>query len=282
MRIAKTDFGAGKDRTLIVGAINDAYEEIGRRHPWTRLKDTDTELVLVPIYETGTVELTEGATTVALTGGTFTSLMTGRRLRVNERPEYYIFTYSGATAGSIERAYEGDSGDGQSFKLFSPVYALPSGCDVIKSIKSLSQADPLEEVTQEELDRRDPERQSYGQPLLWAPYEDANNLLRIEVWPAPERVETLVANIISKVTRLTTASQTFFDWIPEALLFQGAMMYLGDGGAATHFERLLATEIRRDTDRMAKKQIPMAPEFTAHRRYRASEQLNNFRRRNQM
>jgi hypothetical protein len=282
MRIAKTGLGAATDRTLLLGAINDAYEEIGKRHPWSRLRDTDTELVMVPIYETGTVELTAGATTVALTGGTFTSLMTGRRLRVSARPEYYQFTYSGAAAGSIERNFEGDTGSGQSFELFQPIYALPTGCDVIKSIKSLSQPDPLTEVTQEELDRRDPERASYGRPSLWAAYEDANNLMRIEAWPAPELAETLIANITLKFTRLTSASQTFFDWLPEGLLYQGAMMMLGDPNAPAHFERLLGAEIRRDCARMGASRIKQADEFTAHRRYRSSEALNQFRRRSQM
>src|ERR1044072_7809544 len=92
VRLLKHPIGAGVDRVLLDGAINDAIQEILERHDWQRLI-VEGSLQTVAIYDTGTLALTNGLNTVSITGGTFTAAMTGRKIRPTGRNENYTFTY---------------------------------------------------------------------------------------------------------------------------------------------------------------------------------------------
>lgn len=53
----------------------------------------------------GTCDVTEGGTTVTNGSGTFTTAMSGKRIRFNGEEEDYVFTRTSNTAGTIDRAY---------------------------------------------------------------------------------------------------------------------------------------------------------------------------------
>lgn len=284
LRISKTAIGQGVDRVLLLGAINDAYEEIGRSHEWMLLEDNDSELVMVEALNLTNIEVNQGSADVNNESGNFNPAQTGYRFRMTGDGPYYIFTYASISTGTLERAYEGTGNNDKSGKLFQPLYSLPAGCDVVEAIKSLSSSRPLEQVSQGYLDDLDPQRTVYGAPQYWAPYEVLNGVQRIEVYPAPEFAATLIARHTMKFSRLTSPSSTFLDWVPEGLLFAGALMYLGDGSQGANFARQLEQLIRKDNRRRPPQQIRMAPEFTAHRARRrlGEDDLTEYRRNRQM
>lgn len=284
LRLLKTPAGRAVDRVLLVGLINDVYEIIGRAHPWMRLQDNDAQIQTVAIYSNGSITVFRNLELILLTDGTFTSAMDGRRMRVEAGQEYYRFIFDTDNSGYVDRPYEGDSNLAASYQLIKAIYDLPAGCEVIESIKTFYDDEPLARVTQEVLDREDTSRQQTGRPQAFAPFEDSNGLQRIELWPAPEDAEGLVLRYTAKFTRLTTQSSSFLDWVPEGLLFAGCMAMLEGRAVETdpHFSSQLQQLIRQDTRRMPPTQLRMSRQFTDHRRARAFGYSHTEERKRQM
>src|SRR5215470_351475 len=104
-RVSQTFIGAGVNQDILIGLVNDAIEEVCRSTEWSRLEKQSVLQTVAP-YQTGTVDITVGATLVTLTGGTFASAMTGRFFRVLSELEYYQFTFATGSTGNLDRAYE--------------------------------------------------------------------------------------------------------------------------------------------------------------------------------
>jgi hypothetical protein len=182
-------YSAGVDLQLVNNWINGAYDRILGYRAWKEL-ELEAWLETVDAYLTGTVTVTLGSTAVTGSGTTFTALMTGRKFRVDGRKEWYTFTRTGATTGTIERAYEGPSGSALPFHIFQNVYELPENCEYILVMTNQRVGRPMHINTRRELENISPARLAYGEPDLYFPSSESPEasppvLHRVELYPIP-------------------------------------------------------------------------------------------------
>lgn len=278
VRIAllKTPHGAGHDLELLTERINARYFEILNAHPWTQLHSAST-LSVVASYETGTLAITTATTSVTLTDGTFPTNLSGGRLRVGTDSEWYVFTRTGATTGTLDRNYEADTVTVATFKLWQPIYSLPSDLDILDSITVPSQGWELDESSQEAIDEADAARERYGHPETWANYtrsSDATPLPRIELWPGPEDTEGLTVRYRTAGSRfaVTPGTTEFPTWIDtDAVIYGVEADILADQGnplyqvKETKFQQKVAQMFSEDCQRMAPTTLGMTDRYTFHR-----------------
>lgn len=279
VRCLKHPLGAGTDRVLLDGAINDAMEEIVERYDWTRLI-VEGSLQTVAIYETGTLALTNGSTAVTGTGTTFTTAMTGRKLRVVGRNESYTFTRTGDTTGTLDRVYEGETNDELSYKIFQNVYETGATVERVESLRHPRAQRDLDQVSREYLDDIDPARILQGDPCRFTTYSDSDDspaITQIELHPIPERAEGLPIRYRVKVSKLTAASDAIPEWMSERAVFYGALCGLAtisgaDGrGYELKFEKALAGMVKQDVLATETEPLRMADQYVRHRAARGYE-----------
>lgn len=182
----------GEDPAVVRAELNAAYTEILDDRPWKGL-ESSARLQTVAAYETGTLTVVNGSKAITLAGGTFLAEMDGRKIRIATRTEFYIFTYTGATTGTLDRGYEGDGASAAAFKIFQDEYVVDAGVKAVTSMSHLAIGYELGDKTSKYLDQIDPAHQHYGDPRLWAPIEDTAEgqgpvLHAIRVWPVPTTV----------------------------------------------------------------------------------------------
>jgi hypothetical protein len=281
-RASKLPHGAGVDFDLLNGMINDRLQEIVRHYEWSRLLEADAVLALVAVYETGTLQITNASTAVTLTGGTFTTGMTGRRLRVAGREESYVFTFASGSTGTLDRVYEGDTDTEASFKIFKNVYALASDVGQLFEIKDTDSNFKLSKKSLDWLDRNYPARLDYGEPTYYAMTEDSSSVPQVELYPIPEVAEGLTYRYKPTVARITATSTALPDWVSIECLFAGieADLYQLQKDISLsqvkemRFQKLLAEMVREDSNRKPSEQMQMAARFTAHRADRVAGDVN--------
>jgi hypothetical protein len=279
LALSKLPAGAGVDLDVLDRYINDRIQQIVRHIDWTRLKG-ETTLQTTAIYQTGTVAVTNGLTALTLTGGTWTSGMTGREIRLQEDDPFYVFTFASGTTGTIDRAYEGETATEAAYKIFKRIYALPSDLGSIKSLKVPFTERDLDQLELEELDKRDPARTRYGRPQSYTPVKDDSStpaLPQVELYPIPEVSEGHPLRYQKKVARITSASTYIPDWISTECLFAGseadllALMkdYTGAAAKEQRFIALLGEMVKEDNRRRVPTQLRMADRFVSHRAARS-------------
>jgi hypothetical protein len=277
LRLSKLPHGAGVDPVVLDGFINGRYREILDKFPWTRLVKT-SQISTVAVYETGTVAATNGSTAVTGTGTTWTALMTGRRFRVSGSSEFYTFTRTSNTTGTLDRAYEADDDSAASYRIFQNIATLPADLRVLESVSVPYANRDLDQIERERLDQLAPARLIYGEPELYAPYDDDSTPLpQIELYPIPNRAEGLPIRYATAKARLAATSDVLPVWMSEECLIVGveADLYAlsGDGAMAelkeNKFQQLLNDQVRVDVQREVPEQMRMASRFTQHRRARA-------------
>jgi hypothetical protein len=269
LRFRLTKAFPGVDADLIDGWIQDVYAEILAELPWSRQQVTATLQTTAP-YETGTVAVTEGSNAVTLTGGAWTTGMTGRAFRVTGREEYYEFTQTGASTGTLDRVYEGDTAAAASYKIFQFIYPLPLDCRTLQDDAFPS----LVRLSGPQLDAT-----SYGDPTNWASYmEDGSTppRMQVELSPVPVEAVAIPFNYTADADTLSATSAILKVWIQPAALIEGVTgrikAHLGDYvGAAFHVSahRTALDKMRGvEVDGMAATEIQLPSHYTAHRRRR--------------
>lgn len=109
--------------TRIANDALNALHQLGKFDWMRRFGD----LIFNAAYNTGTVSINAGATAVTGVGTTFTAAMTGRYIRFQGETLQYLFTYVGATSGTISPAYAGTSNlAGVAFEITEDRVALPT------------------------------------------------------------------------------------------------------------------------------------------------------------
>lgn len=277
LRLSKHPAGAGVDSVLLDSYINARYREYLDKYPFTRLVKTST-IQTGAVYDTGSISILSGATSGTSSGTVFTSQMTGRRFRAEGRSEIYVFTYVSATSFTIDRAYEGDDLSGAGYRIFQPYYALPSDLRVLESVSVPFANRDLDQIERERLDWMAPTRELFGEPEMYAPYDDSSTPLpQIELYPIPLRAEGLPIRYSTAKARLAATSDVLPDWMSEECLITGVEADLyglqGDAGMMqakeAKFQELLNDQVKVDVQRQVSEQMRMANRFTQHRRARA-------------
>lgn len=281
MRATKLPHGAACDPEILINYLNARTQRMLRHHPWTRL-NVNSQLVVPAAYLEGTIAITNGLTALVGTGTTWTTGMTGRRIRIANGPELYTFTFLTTTTGTIDRAYEGETETAASFRIWQAIFELPSAVDFFQSIEVPRLGLDLDQKSQEYLDSIDPGRkQDTGGPWCFAPYQDAaNGNSRIELYPGADVAESLPIRYRQTLARFVYPDDTgdeFPQWVDADVIFMGieADLYAmqGDGGMKqvkeADWEKGLAEMVRQDNQRIAPQVMRMSDRLTLHRRERA-------------
>lgn len=150
------------DQVQDLHIANNIYE-----HEFNFLKEYGY-LNLVPIYETGKVEMVQDSKAVVGTLTVWISSHVGWILKVAGADEYYeVASVEGNTTLTLKSEYIGSSDTGLSYVLYKVFYSLGSDFDSMRWIKQIdtpTRVDPLEDLAFQDLVPNDftPSGEVYG------------------------------------------------------------------------------------------------------------------------
>ncbi len=268
----------GASLPQITAFLNARYRTVARKMRWTDLS-IQAVLQTVAPYETGTVALTLGSTAVTGTSTVFALAMNGRAFRTTGRNEYYQFTYSSATAGTLDRAYEGPTATGLGYKIFQSIYVLPADCRLVRSMRVLDSPRDMDEISQEDLDQRAPQRSTYGAPSTFSPHMvDTSTPPRrqVELYPIPDRVMAIPFWYLQEPTLFAIGDTAVYlpSFLDPSVLLYGVEAdiqriilkdYNGAAAAEALFGRAVSEMMGQEADRTPNTEIRMAARFVRHR-----------------
>jgi hypothetical protein len=198
---------------LVKSFINSRHADLLESHEWSRKKQ-EIAITAVPDKTAGTVEVTNGSSTVIGTGTQFTASDVGKYIKFGA-DQYSLFVVRGVnfatslTLGDLAGdtlVFPGASTTGTNYVLFKRLYSLGSG---IGSIFSAKYQNPLTETSQEYLDSIDPGRSATATaPLYYArdawDQSTAEDLVRIEFYPRPVIASIITVEVLKAHVDLLT------------------------------------------------------------------------------
>jgi len=266
----------GIELDLWDGWIADRYQQILDALNWQRLDVVQT-LQTEAEYNTGTLDATLGSTVLAGTGTAWVAGMSVRILRIASRPEFYGFTYVGATSGTLDRAFEGETDTGLSYRLNRNVFALSSDTRYVQSVESFETGLPLIRCSVADLNRMDAARTAYGDPTHWAPYMDASTTPpspQIELWPIPTGLKSLRVQTVTEAVPFAGATAAgVLPWVRPQALIEGcsanARRHEKDVASAREHESQFGALVMQmaaiDAQRVGPVAIRQPERYTRHR-----------------
>jgi hypothetical protein len=264
------------DLDLIDGWLNERYRQILDAHNWRGLR-VDATLATISAYRDGTLDATLGATAVTGAGTTWTAGMSGMRIQIAGTPEWYTLTRTGATTGTLERAYEGETVTGAGYVLFQNVYTLPSDLKHIETMLDTQTGLPMQKLSPGELRAAVGRIITLGPPKAWAPATDTGSsdpamLRRVEIYPIPESAIGVPYTYQRRITAWTSTNLSPLPWVPDQLIELGVKADIrearGDYGGADRaeakFAAALATLRAQDRRQNPTTALKPAAHWTAH------------------
>ena len=176
------------------------------------------------MYDTGTILLTNGSTSVVLTGGTWvTSWSTApssRRIIAGGFSEDYGITITSGTTGTLSSPWPHDTDPDGTYQMFRETYVLPSDCDESQLIAVLDTARTSSIRVKDfgYFTRRKVEDgfTGPGQPeIATAVTMTTAGLAQLRFHPAPSEVEVYPIYYFRKPTRPTGPSSLILPAFPE-------------------------------------------------------------------
>lgn len=153
-------------RSLVNDSIQIALNRISQAHDWPYYMKEGVINTVAP-YETGTVTVSNGSTTVTGSGTTFTSAMVGRKIRINNEPAYYrIASFSSTTSISLETPYQGSLTSGNTYIIYKDTYRLNADVDKTKKFVQIANGICLGDANPSAFDEVFPTPQSYASPYI--------------------------------------------------------------------------------------------------------------------
>ena len=185
--------------------INKGWQDVRKERLWSFLV-VQTQLVSADAIGTGAVAVTKFSTTITfdataqavlnpLTVGA-TPALTKRQFRVSGGPIYNLIAYDGAGVGTLDREYGESTNATATYSIYRCYYDAPvdgflSYEGILDPINGYAMSGKRLRGTREEIDRRDPLRQSQGIPYYLFTYKpDANGVMQYEMWPQPVKGQT--------------------------------------------------------------------------------------------
>lgn len=200
-RMAHNKTGTQAD-TRIKNAVNDALDMLSMEMQSDFYIRRGYVQLQAP-YTTGTIALTNGATSCVLTGGTFPSWAASGRLYIANQPVLDISTRTDDTNLVLSAAFGGTS-DSYTYTLFQDNYSLPA--NIYQFLGTMNgQLWPYgsEPVSIQKLWEVQNEWANFTQQGAWA-YAIANG--RIHVWPGPSEDRSMAYIYRARPTPLTSSS----------------------------------------------------------------------------
>ncbi len=123
--------------------INQAYEDIWKRRPWTWMEEI-LEFSTVAQINAGTISVTQGSQTATLstTVGTDPNKLIGRILVVAS-VAYRIRSATSGTVFELDHPYRGTTNTSATYQIVQAEYTLPWDLDTILKVRNYDLVDPL-------------------------------------------------------------------------------------------------------------------------------------------
>lgn len=194
--------------TKVKNYINDNYKLIANKYDWRWLYAKST-ITTIAVYETGTVSLTNGSAIVTGSGTTFTEAMEGKKFKSANWDEIYtIDSVESSTSLTLDNEFNGDTITAGTYDIFQDIYALPTDCDQIVSLRQHLNPIKLDNIGLRELFRLNPSPIiEETDPTKYAYYEqDSSGNQQIILWPPPYRQIILDIEYKKLITELSTTT----------------------------------------------------------------------------
>ena len=192
--------------------IQQSHREIAEDFEWSDRR-RDALISLVTPYTTGTVTVTAASAVVTGASTVWTSAMTGRAITISgDQVVLYVGTVDSGTQLNLVDAqgaavlWAATGGAAKTYSIFKHQYALPT--DLAK-VRWPTKEFPLDEVTTEYLNAKDPGRSTRGRPTKFAlsnvTITGATPAVTryIEFWPIPSAAELLQVPYLVEPPALT-------------------------------------------------------------------------------
>lgn len=248
----------GADLDLLEAWIDARYAEVLDRLPWERLR-RETTLVTVPSYAEGIVAVTHGESGVSLSGGSWSGIPSGRRIRIANRTEWYVLTVQSQQNGMLDRPYAGPSASDASYAIFQPIYALPPETRFVEGIRGGEPPRELKRISRSEMNAAFAARTEIGEPAYWSAYMDDDSdppRMQVELYPAPRQARTYTVLHVADPLLPSEApdSPGLFGWLVPRLILEGVRAdilahrgdYAGSDRAEARFQRMLEQMVKTD------------------------------------
>lgn len=283
--------------------LNGRYEQVLEANDWKGCRYHAT-IQTTAAYQsaTDTATLTVGSNAVTGVSTTWTSALIGKRFyRPGDAALYAVAAVGGTTSLTLDRPYEGISGNasgtvysGSSYVLMQNVYTLPGDVRSVISILDPVTNAPMERMSKDGLDTSAGARTLIGDPKVWVLYDDTDEtappvIHQIELFPPPMyargyQVQYLHTAIGFDGTNTSGGPQP---WVGTQVLLYGCradiaahMAGQSEGAASVYFAQAkmyeakfqeeLARILRKEHNERAKVPMQMAGRFTRHRFDRAT------------
>ena len=130
--------GVTGQNTLINNSIQHALERIYSAFDFPYyLQDTGV-IKTIAVYNTGTINVTNGSTAIAGNATAFTTSMAGRKIQISgQNAIYRIASYSSPTSLTLEQPFQGVDATLQNYTIFQDEYRIASDCDKFKTFRQL-------------------------------------------------------------------------------------------------------------------------------------------------
>lgn len=170
-----TELGEDSSDTEVTDRIgvwlNDVFQDILCRRPDWKWARYVRELTLSAAYQTGTVTVTNGSTSVTGSGTSWGTSWENRVFWVSGGgANYRVASVDSTTGLTLDTAFQEDTESGASYVLAQERYPLDNQdyeAGIIQIINPYAN-DPLEEVGILDLIREDPKRRTLGDPTKYA------------------------------------------------------------------------------------------------------------------
>lgn len=204
-------------RTNIGRWINQACRKIAYEYAWDDRRRNQTVVTAAP-YSTGTATFTEGSTTVTGSGTTWTAAMTGRKITRAIGGPSYVFTYVGATSGTLSEAYRENTASGSDYAIFADEYDLAATTHAIEAVNLIVDASlgPVLGFDQSMMDRADYVGSTSGKPVGWGLCVSTTvGTPRIRFTSIPDDVYRVNVRYLLKWTDLAGPNDFYTASLPE-------------------------------------------------------------------
>lgn len=169
--------------------VSHAFRRLSERRMWSWLLKRGQFLVPA-VYNTGTVTVVRGSTTVTGIGTVWTALMVDRQFRIGSNPIYTIVSINVVAQTLVLDQAWGGSNATSVYEIYQCLFAVPTDFHSFVSVYDSKMNWQLHRnYTQQELNTWDSQRSSRGQAWVVAPYDYytiSGGLipqLRMEFWP---------------------------------------------------------------------------------------------------
>lgn len=300
----------GVSLDLIDEYLNTRYGQVLGKTDWQGLHYHAT-IQTTAAYQSAsdTVTFTVGSTSVTGSGTTWTSAITGMKIYRPGDSVVYTVTYVGATALTLDRAYEGNGIDatgtvyaGSKYVFMQNVYQLPNDVRAVVTILDPVSGYPLDAFSKDGLDRSAGPRTLVNDPTSYAPIDDTNenNLpvyKQVELFPPPLRARGFPLEYLHAAVGFNGANTSGapLPFVTDQVLLYGCRADIAAYLAAQQdspakaspflaqsklyeakFQEQIADMLRIEhQQRRPKVKVRMATRFTRHRMARAARGLNN-------